>query len=140
MITVERQVGADPSRVWDVVGDVDRWAELLPTVTRVVPQTEGGPRVGSRYALTQPGIPPLVYEITGWEPGARFVWVARAPGVRTVGVHQVEQAPGGTLLRLGLRWEGPLARLVRLFFGRRTRSYVEQEADAFTTLAEQHER
>lgn len=136
MITALRQVHADPQLVWQFVGDVGRWAEHLPTVDRVRARTNGEPRIGSRYALKQPGLPVLVYEITSWQPGTGFTWVAAAPGVRTIGTHEIDPTEGGCTLRLGLRWEGPLAPLVGRLFGRRTDGFVQREADTFTALAE----
>lgn len=138
MITAERHVHTDPERLWGLVSQVSRWAELLPTVDEVTPRTSGeSPSVGARYALKQPGLPVLVYEITDWRPCAAFTWVATSPGVRTVGTHQVGPAPDGCTLRLSLHWEGPLSFLVERLFGRRTDSFVQQEADTFAGLAEQ---
>lgn len=137
MITTERQVGADPAQVWALVGRVADWAELLPTIDEVEQVSGGGPpAVGSRYAVRQPGLPRLVYEITEWVPQQRFTWVAEAPGVRTRGTHEVGPAAEGSVLRLTLGWTGPLSALVRPLFTRRTRRYVELEADTFAHLAE----
>jgi uncharacterized protein YndB with AHSA1/START domain len=137
MITIERQVAAHPARVWAVVGRVADWAELLPTVDRVEQVSAGGPPgVGSRYALTQPGLPRLVYEVTEWVPGDRFTWVAQALGVATTGTHEVVPVAEGSLLRLTLGWTGALSPLVRALFTTRTRRYVELEAATFAELAE----
>jgi hypothetical protein len=138
VITAERHVHTDSERLWGLVSQVSRWAELLPTVDDVTPKTGGeSPSVGARYALKQPGLPVLVYEITDWRPGEAFTWVATSPGVRTVGTHEVGPAPEGCTLRLGLHWEGPLTPLVERLFGRRTEGFVQQEADTFAGLAEQ---
>ena len=138
MITVERRVRAEPTRVWELVCDVARWAELLPTVESITAKDAGrAPEVGARYAVKQPGIPVLVYEVTAWEPGREFTWVARSPGARTVATHAVRPAPHGSALTLTLRWEGPLAPVVERLFGRRTNTYVQREADTFAGLAEQ---
>lgn len=85
MITAQRQIKADPHRVWKFVGDVGRWADYLPTVTSVSLQSGSArPEVGSRYAIKQPGIAVLVYEITNYQPETGFEWVATSPGVRTL--------------------------------------------------------
>jgi hypothetical protein len=136
VITVERQVRADPDTVWGYVGRLADWAALLPTVDQVEPLQSDTTRIGSRYALRQPALPRLVYEVTEWVPGQRFTWVATAAGVRTVATHEAVPAGEGTRLRLGLRWDGPLNPLVRLLFTRRTRRYVELEAETFARLAE----
>jgi len=119
---------------------VSRWAELLPTVDRVTVKSAGPPRVGARYALKQPGLPVLVYEITQWQPGESFTWAAAAPGVRTVGTHAIAPAADGCTLELGLHWEGPLRPVVERLYGRRTDRFVQQEADTFARLAEQAEQ
>jgi hypothetical protein len=36
-----------------------------------------------------------VWEVTEIVPGQSFTWVARGPGVRTVGIHRVEPLPAG---------------------------------------------
>ena len=138
MITADRAVHADPDRLWGLISQVTRWAELLPTVQRVRGRVAGqAPAVGARYAIKQPGIPVLVYEISEWKPGEGFTWIASSPGVRTVGTHAAIPAPDGSTLRLSLRWEGPLAVVVERLFGRRTNTYVQREADTFARLAEQ---
>jgi hypothetical protein len=137
MITVERQVHADPAQVWGFVARVDDWAELLPTVDDVTPVTPGrAPAIGAGYALRQPGLPRLVYTITEWGPGRRFTWVATAPGVRTIGTHEVRPAADGALLRLTLGWTGPLRPVVEALFTRRTQRFVQLEAETFAHLAE----
>lgn len=137
MITVERPVHADPTRLWGFVARVTEWAELLPTVDRVRPVVPGQPTaVGAGYAIKQPGLAELVYEVTEWVPGERFTWVARAPGVRTVATHAVGPAPEGSVLRLTLDWTGPAKPLVALLFTRRTQRYVRLEAETFARLAE----
>jgi Polyketide cyclase / dehydrase and lipid transport len=136
-VVVERPVRADAERLWGFVGRVADWADLLPTVDDVT-VVNGGPvpHVGARYALRQPGLPRLVYEVTEWVPGERFTWVAAAPGVRTTGSHTISPVPGGCLLKLTLGWTGPLRPLVEMVFAARTQRYVELEADTFTALAE----
>jgi uncharacterized protein YndB with AHSA1/START domain len=137
-ITVEARIAAPPEQVWRLVGDLGRWAEVLPTidaVQRTDPGTELG--VGARFRVRQPGLPPATYEITRWLPGRAFDWVAQSPGVRTVGTHELHNdGSGDTVLVLGLAWQGPLAGLVRVLLTSRARRYVEQEAMAFTRLAQ----
>lgn len=120
MITVEQPVRAAPAAVWAYVSRLADWGELLPTVDRVTPlAAPGPPALGSRYAVEQPRLPRLVYEVTAWVPGERFTWVAAAAGVRTVGTHEVSPARDGTtVLRLGLGWEGPFRPVVGLLFTR----------------------
>jgi hypothetical protein len=140
-VVVERPVRADAKRVWGFVGRVADWADLLPTVDDVS-IVDGGPtpHVGARYALRQPGLPRLVYEVTEYVPQEQFIWVAAAPGVRTTGTHTISPTRHGCLLTLTLGWTGPLSPLVEVLFTTRTQRYVELEADAFTALAEGRRR
>jgi ligand-binding SRPBCC domain-containing protein len=138
MKPVERQIDAKVGHVWDLVGDVERWDALLPTMQRVT-RIDGGGTVGegARFEVRQPGLPKAVYEITEWKPGVGFTWVAASVGVSTTATHEVTPSDGGALLVLGIAWSGPLAGLVGLLMGRKTRRMVEQEADTFAELAMQ---
>ncbi len=136
MKLVERQIDAGVDRVWDLVGDVEHWDDLLPTMQRVTRIDGGGPAgEGSRFEVRQPGLPKAVYEITDWEPDVGFTWVAASTGVRTKATHEIRPSNGGALLVLGIEWSGPLAGLVGLLMGRKARRMVEQEADTFAELS-----
>lgn len=136
MILVERRIDAGVDRVWGQVGDVERWADLLPTVQRVTRlDGDGSVGEGARFEVRQPGLPKAVYEITEWEPGIGFTWVAASMGVRTTATHEIRRNDGGTLLVLGIAWTGPLAGLVGLLMTTKVRRMVEREADTFAALA-----
>jgi uncharacterized protein YndB with AHSA1/START domain len=140
MERVERLIDADTDRVWSLVSDLERWDQMLPTMQKVTRLDAGTPvGVGARFEVRQPGLLKAVYEITEWEPGRGFVWVASTPGVRTTATHQVDTVDGQTQLTLGVTWTGPLAGLVRLLMGAKTRRMVGQEADTFASLAESRE-
>jgi hypothetical protein len=135
-IEESRTVEAEPARLWALVADLERWAELLPTVDAV--RRLDGPGeigVGSRFELRQPGLPRAVYEVREWAPGRSFTWIATAPGVTTVAVHAVTPLGSGSLLALRLEWRGPLAVPVRWLYGAKTARMVAQEADTFARLA-----
>ncbi len=136
MNQVERQIDAGVDRVWNLVGDVERWDDLLPTMQQVTRLDGEGPvGVGARFEVRQPGLPKAVYEITEWEPGVGFTWVAASMGVRTTASHEIRPRHGGTLLVLGIAWSGPLAGLVALLMGGKARRMVEQEAETFAQLS-----
>jgi uncharacterized protein YndB with AHSA1/START domain len=140
MVTVERLIDADVQQVWDLVGDLERWDRMLPTVRHVTRlDGNGPPGVGSRFEVLQPGLPRAVYEVTEWEPGTGFTWVSTSPGVRTTATHELRAEQGRTRLSLGIAWTGPLTSAVRLLVGAKTRRMVEQEADTFARLAESGE-
>ena len=136
MLSVERQIDAGADRVWSLVGAVERWGNLLPTVQQITRLDEGSPvGTGARFEVRQPGLPKAVYEITKWEPRVGFTWVAAAAGVRTTATHEIRSHDGRTLLTLGIAWTGPLAGLVRLLMSTKARHMVEQEADTFAHLS-----
>lgn len=136
MITVSSSVAGSPEGLWSLVGDVEGWGELLPTVTSVRRvDDDGAIGVGSRFEVRQPGLPKAVYEVTGWEPGRAFTWVARSLGVATTASHEVVPEGDGARLDLTLRWSGPLAGLIRLLVGAKARGMVKSEAATFTRLA-----
>lgn len=109
----------------------------MPTIQQVKRVGADAPiAVGSRFVVYQPGLPKAVYEVTDWQPGCAFTWVASSPGIRTTATHALSPQDGGTRLALGIEWSGPLAGLVRLLVASKTRRMVKQEADAFVQLAE----
>lgn len=125
-----------PDAAWALVGDVRRWPHWLPTVSRVTPLAPDAPdAVGARYDVRQPRLRPATWEITELEPGRSFTWVATAPGVRTTATHVVERTGDGTSITLGIRWEGPLAALIELLYGRLAQRYIETEAQTAAGLA-----
>ncbi|MEV4711253.1 SRPBCC family protein [Micromonospora sp. NPDC049374] len=135
-IAVEQHVDAEVATVWRTVSDVDRWAELLPTIDEIRRIDDAGPvTVGSRFRIRQPGLTTATYEITDWRPGAGFTWVARMPGVRTRASHELHPEGSATRLRLSIDWDGPGAPLVELLYGRRTQRLLAQEATTFAELA-----
>lgn len=141
MCEVRCATSADAGRVWELVGDIENWARVLPTLRQVVRLTGAGAiGVGDRFAVHVIGLPKAVYEITDWQPGRSFTWVASSSGVRTTAVHTLESRPGGTDLLLSLEWSGPLARLARLLVGPKARRMVELEAATFARRAEDVER
>lgn len=134
---VERTTHAAPDVLWPLVGDLEHWADLLPTMQAVERLGPAGPvGLGDRFAVKASGLPRATYEITQWQPGESFTWVSAAPGVRTTATHHLQTRDDGTLLTLGIDWSGPLAWLARLLLSAKARRMVEREAATFVELAE----
>jgi hypothetical protein len=94
-------------------------------------------RVGGRARVKQPGRPPLVWEVSEFEPGTSFTWRAASVGVAATAFHVVRPLSRSRAeLKLGLQQSGPLVPLVRLLAGRRTRRFVRLEADGLKRCAE----
>ncbi|GAA1072917.1 SRPBCC family protein [Nocardiopsis composta] len=136
MITATRRTGADPASVWRVMGALDRWAEMLPTIDEISRVGEEGPiAVGTRFRVRQPGLAPAVYRVTEWRPNEGFTWESRVAGVRTTAVHLLRADGAGTEIRVGIGWTGPGARLVRALFTRKARAFLAKEAETLARLA-----
>jgi carbon monoxide dehydrogenase subunit G len=132
-------IAATPQRVWDVVGDVERWPERVPTVDAVERLDDGPLAVGSRTRLQQPRLSAEVWTVTELVAGSSFTWVSRSPGVTVTATHLVEPQPGGTRLTLGVTVSGPMSGLGWLMTRSLTRRYVETEAAAMKQAAESSE-
>ncbi len=136
MIEVTRPTPLAAEALWPVLGDVRRWADWLPTVDAVRPLEPDRPEeVGASYVLHQPGLPRATWTITDWRPGTAFTWVSRSPGIVSTGRHELVRGPDGTTIGLSLDWTGPLAGVVGLLLGGRSRAYVAREAEALEATA-----
>ncbi|MFE2263025.1 SRPBCC family protein [Streptomyces griseosporeus] len=135
--TTRVEIEALPEDVWQVVSDVERWPDFLPTVRRVERVGGGELGPGSLVRISQPRMPVLTWRITEWTPGRSFTWQARSGGVTTTATHVIAPRDGGSTLTLGIDQTGLAAPLVGLLTGRQTRRYVELEATHTKRRAEQ---
>lgn len=136
MLQIERTVAADSASLWKVISDLDHWDVMLPTVDEVTRLSPSGPiTAGTRFRVRQPGLAPAEYVVTDWRPDSGFTWVATGKVVRTTAFHELEPDGSDTRVLLGIEWAGPGAWLARRLFSRKTRAFLNQEADAFTRLA-----
>ena len=130
-------VAAPPKRVWAAMADVERWPEWTASVTRVERLDRGPFGVGSRARVRQPGFPAAVWTVTVLEPGRAFAWRSAVPGLTSVGVHRVDPAGDrASRVTLAVTWSGPLAPVIRLLAGKRSRRYVELEAQGLKRRCE----
>jgi uncharacterized membrane protein len=130
-------IRAPAARVWNLLSAVESWPRWLPTVARVE-VLDGTPlQIGRRYRIEQPKLRPALWTVTVLEPGRRFTWEARSPGMTMVADHFVE--PVGTdavRVHLSFVFKGPLGALFGRLFGRLTREYLAQEAVALKQQAQ----
>ncbi|WP_419992862.1 SRPBCC family protein [Streptomyces boninensis] len=134
---ISAAIAAKPEDVWRVLADVARWPEFNPAVTAVERLDEGEFGMGSKARLKQPGMPKMVWEVIDYKDGTTFDWRTKSPGVATVGGHTVRAEGDGSHVTLWVEQTGPLAPLIALLSGARTRRYVTTELNSLKARAEQ---
>jgi hypothetical protein len=128
---------ADVASAWAAVAAVSTWPRWTPSMTSVRPLDGDEVREGRRFRISQPRLPDLLWRVTEVRDGESFTWEARSPGVVTVGYHRIDAAPGGgTVITIGVRQTGPLAGVVRLLTGARTKRYLGLESAGLKAAAE----
>jgi uncharacterized membrane protein len=131
------EIAAPPQLVWDVFSDVERWPEWTASVTSLTGQDGPVLAVGKRFAIKQPGMQKLVWEVTEIDPGSSWTWVQRSPGVLVTARHYVSAQPGGhTLVRQQLDQRGFLGALVGRLMAKKTRRFLELEAQGLKARSE----
>ena len=130
-------IAAPPERVWEVVVDVVRWPERIPTVDSVERLDDGPLAVGSRTRLQQPKLPEAVWTVTELEEGRSFTWESRSRGIAIAAAHVVEPHDSVPRLSLSVDVTGPLAPVGWLMTRGLTKRYVETEAASMTRAAEE---
>jgi uncharacterized membrane protein len=132
------EIDAPPQLVWEVFSDVEHWPDWTASVTSLAGLDGSALAVGRRFAIKQPGMQRLVWQVTDIEPGASWTWVQRSPGVNVVAGHYVTAGPdGGTLVRQQLDQGGVLGALVGRLMLKKTRRFLAQEAQGLKARSEQ---
>jgi uncharacterized membrane protein len=128
---------APASRAWDALEKIDKWSSWTDSVTEARWLDGASLTVGSRASIKQPGMPALVWEVSEVEPGRSFAWVTSGPGIRTVGSHRVDETgPGRSTITLTLAQTGPLSSIIGLFTSKRSKRFVQMEAEGLRRCAE----
>lgn len=120
--TIAVDIAAPAQRVWEVMSDVERWHEWTPSVRGIKRFGKGPLVVGSRAIVRQPRFPPALWKVSAIEPGRSFTWISKAVGLRVIGHHRVDPAPGGSRATLSIDLQG----LFGDFFGRLTKDITER--------------
>jgi uncharacterized membrane protein len=135
------EIDAPASLVWDVFTDVERWPEWTASVTSLVALDGSGLAVGRRFAIKQPGMQRLVWQVSEIDPGTPWTWVQRSPGVLVTANHHVVAQPGGcTLVRQQLDQAGVLGSLVGRLMAKKTKRFLTLEAQGLKARSEQLSR
>lgn len=132
------EIDAPPQLVWEVFTDVEHWPEWTASVTSLVGLDGSGLAAGRRFAIKQPGMSKLVWKVTEIDPGRSWTWVQSSPAVRVTARHEVIARPGGrTLVRQQLDQRGALGALVGRLMAKKTRRFLQLEAEGLKARSEQ---
>lgn|SRR5690606_14592013 len=135
------EIDAPAATVWDVYSAVEGWPRWTDSVTELTALDGPELQVGRRYAIAQPRLPRLVWEVTDLEPGRSWHWRQRSPGGTTVAHHRIEPlADGRARATLGVDQRGPVGVVVGLLTRRLTRRYLAMEAAGLKATAEARHR
>lgn len=135
------EIDAPAQLVWEVFSDVESWPEWTASVTSLVARDGADLAIGKRFAIKQPGMSKLVWKVSEIDPGSSWTWVQRSPGVRVSARHWVIPQPGGrTLVRQQLDQRGVLGALVGRLMVKKTKRFLELEAQGLKARSEQLSR
>ena len=129
-------IKAPPTRVWQVMSDVRAWPSWTASVTSVQLLDDGPLRVGARARVRQPRLPVATWKVTALVPGTSFTWVARGPGLRTTGRHEVMPDGDWSTATLTLDQDGPLGGMVGRPTKDLTERYLRLEAEGLKSRSE----
>ena len=122
------EIAAPATIVWEVFADVERWPEWTASVERVVPLDGPAIEVGRRFAIEQPRLPKVVWEVTEVDPGRSWTWRQRSLGSTAFASHEVvPQGAARTLVRQRIDQRGPIGVVVGALMRRLTRRYLDLE-------------
>jgi uncharacterized membrane protein len=135
------EIEAPAQLVWDVFSNVEHWPDWTASVTSLVGLDGPALAVGKRFAIKQPGMAKLVWTVTEIDPGSSWIWVQRAPGSLVTARHDVIAQPGSrTLVRQQLDQGGPLGALIGRLMVKKTKRFLELEAQGLKARSEQLSR
>lgn len=135
------EIDAPPQLVWEIFSDVEHWPDWTASVTSLAGLDDAALAVGKRFAIKQPGMQKLVWQVTEIEPGSSWTWVQRSPGVHVSARHYISaRTGGGTLVRQQLDQRGPLGALVGRLMVKKTKRFLDLEGQGLKARAEQLSR
>jgi uncharacterized membrane protein len=135
------EIDAPAQLVWQVFSDVEHWPEWTESVISLVGHDGANLAVGKRFSIKQPGMSKLTWKVTAIDPGLSWTWVQRAPGAFASARHDVIAQPDGrTLVRQQLEQRGMVGALVGRMMLKKTKRFLELEAQGLKTRSEQLHR
>jgi uncharacterized membrane protein len=135
------EIDAPPQLVWEVFTNVERWPDWTASVTSLVGLDGSSLAAGRRFAIKQPGMAKLVWQVTEIDPGRSWTWVQSSPGARVTARHEVIARPDGrTLVRQQLDQRGVLGAFVGRLMVKKTKRFLHIEAQGLKARSEQLSR
>ena len=132
----EIDISAPPSRVFEVMSDLDKWPEWTRSVASVKRLGDKPFAPGTKVLVRQPGLPPAVWKISEIEQGKSFTWVSSGPGIHVVARHSAAAAPGGSRVTLYLEYKGLMGQLFARLTEKITERYMNYEATGLKARSE----
>ncbi len=121
-------IAAPAARVWDVMRDVERWAEWTASVTSIRRLGSGPLAAGSKLEIRQPKLPPAVWTVVEVIEGRSFTSTTGGPGVLVTARHWIEPIPSGCRVSLSLAFTGFFGGIVARLCRTLNNRYLDLEA------------
>lgn len=105
----EQQTDLSPDALWSVLADIAGWAQIDENIKAI--EVLGTPGKGTRFFLTPKGGPRLAFVVSTFEPPCRYADSCSMPLARMTTLHTLVPTGHGTLIKVEITIEGPLAGL-----------------------------
>jgi uncharacterized membrane protein len=131
------EIDAPAARAWKALTDIEQWPAWTRSMRHVRWMGNGAMSLGSSARIKQPGTIPLVWEVCEIDPGTYFSWKTTSLGIEAIATHLLRPIDADRVeLTLGIRQSGALAPIVDLLTGRRTKRFVQMEAQGLKRCSE----
>ena len=134
-------IDAPAGLVWDVFTDVGRWPEWTASISSLTPLDGPALAPGKRFAIKQPRIPKVVWEVTAIEPGRSWTWRQRSFLATSLAIHEL--SPKGddrTLVRQRIEQRGAIGVVVGALMRGLTKRYLAMEGEGLKARTEERQR
>lgn len=132
----EIAIRASLDEVWALTTDIERWPELMSTVTSVERLDAGPLAVGSRARLKQPAQRAATWVVTELDAPHRFTWVSRRGPIEMTASHALGQHGDVVVNRLSVAITGTGSSVVGRLLAPVIRRTLRIENESFRARAE----
>lgn len=138
-INMSIEVAASPERVFAIASDVEGSPKVQPKIVSVEMLTPGPMRVGTKWREKRKmgsGDAEAMIEITGFEPGKRYVFQSMSKGPGFTGELAVSARGSGTVLSMTIRPMGIVARMALWIMGGMLKKEMTSDLECIKRAAE----